>query len=360
MGDRRIEPRLQELIDKGCSIYSISRLNCLNTCPYQAYLNYIRHETQTPNVWAECGGIIHDRLEDCVKNGTDESQILLAINEELENLQILDIDFPLDKNGNPTLRNNWVANMTRFAKEFKTPVGEFETEQLILYPVKDNVYMQGYIDLIKHNADGSIDIIDWKTSSQFTGNHLIEAGRQLVLYALAKQLEGYTVRKLRWVMMKYCETTWTLKNGKEKSKVSEWRNLIKDLSNPIEKALVDIGWDEVDIECTLSEGIAKNSWDVFPQEIRDKFHTHIYVRDYEMTEEVINETLQYINNQIERYETLGTDESNWEPCDISKESFFCSGLCGYGGKTGKCKYWVDYCDQFTQENNQDNDEDDLF
>lgn len=353
MAERELNKRLEDLRNSGCEIYSISRLNCVNQCQYQAYLNYILGEKQASNIWACAGGVLHDRLEECVRDGADESIIKNAIQEELDNFDLLGIDFPLDRNGNPTIRDNWIANMTRFSEEFKTPKGKFETEQLILYPIDDNTYMQGYIDLIQYHKDGSISIIDWKTSSQFTGNHLIEAGRQLVLYGLAKQLEGYDVKSLKWAMLKYCVTSWTLKNGKTKEKISEWRNLIKDMKSPIEKALSDLGYDDTDIECMIADGIKANKWDVFPQEIQDKFKTRIYVREYEMTQEVIDETLEYIKKSINMYRTL----KEWKPCDINKDSFFCASLCGYGGKTGKCQYWVDYCDQFKEESS---DDDDLF
>ena len=198
MGTRANDKRLQELRDKGCQIYSISRLNTLHQCKYQAYLNYIVGETQKPNIWACAGGIIHDRLEDCIHGRGTKEDLRAAIDDELENFSMLDIDFPLDKNGNPSVRNNWIANMTRFAEEFEIPVGNFETEQLVILPINDHAVMQGYIDVLEPNDDGSVNIWDWKTSSQFTGDHLIEAGRQLAFYAMARENEGLTVRSAKW------------------------------------------------------------------------------------------------------------------------------------------------------------------
>ena len=57
---------------------------------------------------------------------------------------------------------------------------------------------------------------------------------------------------------------------------------------------------------------------------------------------------------VREYQTKGTEEENYHTCDISKQSFFCNSLCGYGRE--KCKYYQDYCEQFVKE-----DEDgDLF
>ena len=353
--ERQITPELQKLFDEGCNIYSISRLNTMNQCPYQAYLNYIVNKPQKNNIWACLGGKIHDALQACIDTNCNTDIITRALQEELDNLDLLEIDFPLDRNGNPTLRNNWIENMSRFAKEFKTPTGKFETEQLILYPIpgREKTYMQGYIDLIRYNSDGSINIYDWKTSSNFDKKHLVEAGRQLILYALAKQHEGYIVNHIAWIMLKYCVTTWQLKNGKTKEKISEWRNLISDLKSPIMSALSDFGYDEMDADCIFEKAKKENTFDSLPQQIKDKFITKIYIREYEITKEKIDETLEYINSIIDMYEEFGENELKYHSCDINKESFFCSSLCGY---SDACKYYIDYKEQLIS---QDED-DDLF
>lgn len=353
MGTRAEDKRLKELRDKGYQIYSISRLNTIQQCPYQAYLNYVVGEKQKPNIWACAGGIIHDRLEDCIHGRGFKEDLKNAINDELENFSLLDIDFPLDKNGNPTIRNNWIANMTRFAEEFVTPVGHFDTEELIILPINDHAVMQGYIDVLEYNDDGSVNIWDWKTSSQFVGNHLIEAGRQLVLYAMALENEGLRVNKVQWVMLKYYEASWTLKNGKLKNKVGEWRNLVSDLSNVIEKRLLDMGFDDVDVEVMLDEAKQTNQ---IPKELSGWITTKPYIREYELTDEVRKETMQYIKDSIAEYERLSSSKSEWKPCSCKDNSYFCANLCGYGGKSGKCQHWIDYCETF----NKSDDDEDLF
>ena len=352
MATREIAPELQKLFDEGAEVYSISRLNCINQCEYQAYLSYIKNAPKKNNVWACLGGKIHDALEKCVKGEAEETILNDAIQDELENLEILDIDFPLDRNGNPTLRNNWIANMTKFANEFKTPKGKFDTEKLVLFNVKDNIWLQGYIDLIRYNKDGTIYILDWKTSSNFDKTHVVEAGRQLAVYALAMENEGYKVDRVSWVMLKYCKTTWIQKNGKSKDKISEWRNYIKDLRTVLEKKLADMGYDEIDIDAMLFQAEKDNAMDCLPDELKSQFKTVPYVRDYELTDEVIEECKQYINDSIDKYHECGTDEKNFKPCNIEKESFFCSSLCDF---SSSCKYWKDYCDQYASKDNTEDD-----
>lgn len=353
MASREIDSRLKKLYDEGAEVYSISKLNIINQCEYQAYLLYIAKASRKSGIYGILGGKVHDALESCVKDRADTSIIKDAINEELDNLAVFNIDFPKDRNGNSTIRDNWIANMARFAEEFSTPKGKFDTEKLVLLHWRDNIWIQGYIDLIRYNKDGSIMILDWKTSSNFDKAHLIEAGRQLVLYALAMQEEGYKVKKIAWVMLKYCITKWTLKNGKTKEKVSEWRNYIKDLHNVLEKKLDDAGYDEITIDTLLFEAEENNSMENLPDDIKSQFKTMIYIRDYELSPEIIDECKQYIDESIEKFHSCGTNEKKFGHCDLEKESYFCSNLCDV---RESCKYWKDYCDQFVSKDDDDDDE----
>lgn len=362
MAERALEQKVEEIRKSGANVYSISRLNCMNQCEYQAFLNYIANIPQENNVWSVLGGRIHDALQDCVDNGTDEKCVMEAIDDELDTLgTVYGLDFPLDRNGKDTIRQNWISNMTEFAKVFKTPKGEFKTEQLVLYQVGENDWMQGYIDLIRFNKNGTISIFDWKTSSQFTKDHLVEAGRQLCLYAMGKEAEGYKVDRVAWVMMKYCVAKWVQesKNGAKttKTKVCEWRNLGREMRGVVEKALYDAGYDDFDSEIYLNDMVEHNSMAGLPENIRKMFNVGIYVREYELTDDVRSECLDYIRRTIAKFKEKGTEEANFSSCDIGKNSFYCQSLCGYGGKSGKCKYWVDFCSKF---GSKKDDEDDIF
>ena len=352
MAAREADQRLEDLKKNGIKIYSISRLNTYHTCPYQAYLHYVEEiEGKNIGVYGVLGGSVHDQIEACIKDGADKSTIKDAIQDELDNLELLGVEFPKDRNGEDKIKRNWVANMERFAEEFTTPKGKFKTEELLLLRIDDKHYMQGYADAIRYNKDGSVTLIDWKTSTNYTKDKVIEAGRQLAFYKKALEEQGLKVKRTAWCMLKYCITTWEQK-GKAKEKISEWRNLVKDLQKPIESALADKGYDDVDIGLIMNEALKNNE---IPSEIRDTFHTSIYVRNYDVTEEVMAETMDYIKSTIDAYETMGEDENNYPPLNIEKESFYCNALCEFGGKSEQCKYYVDYCNQFNEE-----DEDDIF
>lgn len=353
--ERVEDPRLTELRQKGCNIYSISRLNSLNQCPYAAYITYVLGDRGGSNVWAALGSIMHDTLQDIIDNGTDTETLIQNLNDGVDNLDISGIDFPKDRNGGSSIRDNWVKNMTTFCKNFKAPAGEFKTEQLVLYKVSDEDYIQGYIDLLRINDDGTVTVFDWKTSSQFKGDHLIEAGRQLVLYAQALEQNGYKVRDLAWVMLKYCVVRWKQKNGKIKEKVCEWRNYVTQIRPYLLNPPISVDMDEVELGLMIDKAVEENSLDGLPSALKDQFEVVQYVRYYDYNQDVIDETIDYVTSQIQSYKDRGTDEKNYPPTDITKDSYFCSSLCGH---SGKCPYFKDYCATFVKADK--NDDESLF
>lgn len=354
--EREKDNRLEELRAQGKNIYSISRLNSLNQCPYAAYITYVIGDRGDNNVWAALGSIMHDTLQGIIDNGTSTDALIESLNDGIENLEISGIDFPKDRNGGSAIRDNWIANMTGFCRNFKAPNGKFETEKLVIYKVSEDDYIQGYIDLLKINDDGTLSVYDWKTSSQFVGDHLIEAGRQLVLYAQALEQEGYKVRDLAWVMLKYCVVRWKQKNGKIKEKVCEWRNYVAQIRPYLLKPPVAVNIDEFELDMIVSEAVANNSLDGLPAELRDQFEVSQYVRYYDYNQEAIDETLNYVTNQIQSFKDRGQDEKNYPPKDVASDSYFCSSLCGHNRR---CPYYKDYCSTFVKTDKK-NEEDDLF
>lgn len=359
MAARESDQRLEDIWNRGGKTFSISRLNKIHDCPYEAYLHYVKNvKPKFESVYGNLGTKCHDQIELCLHGEATRESIAETIQDELDNLDMMGLEFPKTRDGKDTIRENWIANMSRFAEEFTIPKGEFITEELLIFPVDENNYMMGYADAVRKNADGTVTLIDWKTGHNYSKKEELEAGRQLCVYKKALELQGYKVKYACWTMVKYCKTSWPLKNGKIKEKVSEWRNLVKDLYNVLEKKLSDFGYDEMDSELYLSQALKDNRLDSLPKEVADCFTTKIYVRIYNITPEIEEETMQYIRETIALYEQLGDDWSAWKEYiddnfQIEDHSFYCNSLCGYGNKTGQCKYWVDYCAQFSDSEGDD-------
>ena len=260
-------------------------------------------------------------------------------------MDMLGIEFPKDFKGGDSIKNNWIADMTHFCKTFVPLKGKFDTEELFIYKLSDDRYVQGYIDLIRYNEDETISILDWKTSSEFSSEDLIHHGRQLVLYAIAKEEQGYKVRDVSWYMLKYCKVSY---NGKKRAnaktlspitKVVNRGKLVSELKSSIEYFLTEAGYDEIDIECMLNKALEENSLASLPEAIQKQFVIEPHIRTYEITDELRKECLDYINHNADLFESLdASDANNFPPRSFTKtnakgiqkdDSFFCSTLCGF-------------------------------
>lgn len=371
MAKREIDPRLQELFNEKKHVYSISKCNTIDECLYEAYNAYVLHERGSNGIYSILGSKVHDCLESVTNGEVSPSVLPSVLEEELNDLSMLGIDFPKDRNGGDSIRNSWVADMKHFCENFVPLEGKFDTEELFIYQLNEDRYVQGYIDLIRHNDDGTISILDWKTSSAFSKEDLLHHGRQLILYAIAKEAEGFKVRDVAWYMLKYCEVSFMGKkraNSKELSLITKVVNrgkLVSELKNNIEYHLSATGYDEIDIECMLNQALEENSLSCLPADIQSKYKIEPHIRQYEITDELKVECIQYINSMADKWESLDTSSAaNFPPRSFTKKtkqgkevdsSYFCQVLCNY---RNTCKYLKMYKEM---QNNEPEDEfSDLF
>ena len=365
-----MEREPQQLVDEirksGKEVYSFSRLECINNCMYEAYRTYIldKKEEQLPNIYSVLGGRTHDILEG-ITNGTNTTNDLLpALNQELEDMEMLGIEFPKGKDGADTIREGYIADMTHFCETYKPPKGKFEAETFFLFQTPKNNYIQGFIDLTKIHKDKIISIYDYKTSSMYKGEDIKKHGRQLVLYALGKEQQGYKVHEIGWIFLKYCEVTYMGKkrsNSKEESKITkviERKNLIKELSSVIEYKLEKYGVNEIDIEIILEEARQRNK---IPEILACEFTIKPHVMKYELTDEIRQECIEYIDDTIEKWESLDSSvEKNFPPLAFTRTTkggeerpdlFYHMCLCGY---SKDCPHLQKYLD--TQQTESEDDD----
>lgn len=369
MATREKNEKLQKLFDEGKNVYSHSKLSSIDNCLYGSYLTYIKHEKGCNNIYALAGGKIHDKLEQIVNNDCDESVLFSTLQEELSDYEMLGISFPKDRNGEDSIRNGWIANMTHFCNTFKKPKGKFITEEFLILKIDDNHFLQGYCDLIKivDEKNKVVSVYDWKTSSQFSKDDLIHHGRQLVIYQMALEQLGYTVKECAWIMLKYCTIEYIGKkrsNSKTETmieKICERKKIVQELKSDIEFQLSKDGYGEIDIEIMVNEALKNNSLDSLPDDIRNRYKIIPYVRTYEVTDEVKEECLNYIKEISHLWESLDEKETSYIPRKFTKTTttgkevddiFFCLNLCNHKG----CPHLKKYLD--TKQNHTDDD--DLF
>lgn len=335
MGARADDTRLQELKDKGIELYSISKLDSINQCLYSSYLTYRLDNRGGNNIYAIMGGKLHDVLEGMANGTADKTDLLPAMEAELEDMDMLGIKFPSDK-----IREGWIQNITHFCKTFDFPEGKnFDTEQLFIYKTDDGHYIQGYIDLIDNVDDGVINIYDHKSSSMYSSKDMDEHARQLIVYMLGKQQEGFKVGKIAWHFMKYVEVTYPDTKGNIKTKIVERKKIADEMEKYIECALLRAGYDAFDSDLYILDVKKTNTFNSLPEKIRSQFSFRPAIIEYEIDNEVIENCKKYIHDTIALWESLeDKDVSAYPPRKFYKtqkngktvaDLFFCMNLCSH-------------------------------
>ena len=331
------------MYEAGVRLYSFSKLNTLEKCPFCAWTTYIKKDRGIHNIYDIAGSKIHDVLEMIVNGKASIADLKPALQAELVDMDMIGVDFPRDFRGGTSIRDKWIANMEHFCDNFQVPKGNFITEELMIFRVSEKRAMIGYADLIRKNKDGTVDIFDWKTSSQFQQKDLIHHGRQFVIYKMACEQAGLKVRNTAWIMLKYVEIAYfgkRRKNSKSEEvirKVCDRCKIAQTIGPAVEFKLESAGYSEADIECFMVDFNKTNSLNSLPEEIRTQFKIVPYVRKYEVTKELEDECIDFINRVADSFESKveenkqnGTLDVPWKPIEIDRSNeFMCLNLCGH-------------------------------
>ena len=350
--ERSNDERIKALQDSGVELYSISKLDNINNCLYASYLTYRQGIKGNNNIYAIIGTKMHEVLEAIARGEATEKDLAPALESELLDVELFGFKFPTEQ-----IRDSWIQDMTHFCNNYKMAEGVYDTEQLFIYKTDDGHYLRGYIDLIDNHFDGTIDIYDHKSSSMYSSKGIEEHARQLIVYMLAKQQEGYKVNKIAWHFMKYVNVTFRNKKGQMTTKIIERRKIGSELLKYVSDMLDP---DAIDTDLILNQFIATNDINVLPQEIGAKFDIKPCILEYEVAQESIDACKQYIADTITKWESLADKgEEAYPPREfttvqksgkIVDDSFFCGQLCGYNNR---CSYYNQYL--LTKDNKKEDD-----
>lgn len=364
MAERQIDPRLKEIYDSGVPVYSISRIDTINNCLAEARKTYILHEKGRDNIYGVLGTRMHETLENIINNKATEEDLLPAMNAELDDMDMVGINFPKDFSGGDSIRTGWIENMKHFCKNYTAPENksDFKTEELFIYKTPKGRYFIGYIDLQEYITEKEIRIFDYKTSSMYAGEELKKHGRQLVIYSMAKEQEGYTVKDASWIFLKYVDVSFMGKKtvkSKEKTlinKTIERRKIGQELAKYVEQDLYEAGYDDFESQFIIDELKSTNDMSCVPEDIRKNYNITDCCYTYDITEDVKNECIDYIESTIDMWESMNSeDEKSYIPRGftrtnksgkVSSDVFYCTSLCSH---FNTCNYIHDYLDQQTYE-----------
>lgn len=338
MGNGKEQELVKKLREEGNTIYSISRVNSFNNCQYEYFNTYVKRNRGIGNVYSEVGTWIHDAIEQAYRDGKIDKKLLNSnLHIKLMELDFLGIDFP-----NDSIKKTFTKDVDHFTKNISLLDGDFTLEKMFVTNITKEIILLGYIDAIQQDEDGKYHIIDWKTSSKFTGKKLRDAGRQLLVYKLGlEQNSDIEIESIKWAMLKYLYVCWVQKNGKVKKKMVNRGKFIKEMKKSFEKDMIATQMDEIEIGILLLEAEESNSMDNLPDLIKEKYWIEDCFVEYDSSEEAMEEMKNYIITTVENIQNKNVDnEDDWVYVDFKKEgTFYCNTLCSHRTTCSFIKDW---------------------
>ena len=346
------------------TLYSWSRISCFLTSPYEYFLKYVLHKKEDVDncAYAPIGGICHNIIEDFY-NGKIKYDDMIREFEDgwMTAIDLADLKFDRnDEVKNGTIKNKYKQNIEHFFKNHNVIKHKTALEKFVTTQIGSNV-LQGYIDCCFKDDDGNYNIVDWKTSTKYSGKTAEEKCGQLVVYAIGMSQMGVPMENIRicWNFLKYCTVQYEQKNGAVKTRDVERYKLGESLQTNCRMWLKALGYeDEADDYLKLL--IDTNSLDVLPDDVKAKYvvsDCYVYVpltdKLIDKWTDTVTSTILDINMREKDYEETHSDKCWWDTEEsVKSESYYLATLCGYSANLHKP--YAQYLDKLeAQKNGQD-------
>lgn len=333
-------------------LWSFSKFDTYRTSHYEFLLKYVLHEkelSEKESAYAPMGSSCHDALEKFY-NGEVKYEELSEMFDDawMMNIDIANLYFDRgDTTKNNNMKDKYYANLKHYFEHFTPIEGKTVMEQFLTIKVNDDIVFQGYADCMVQNKEtGTIDIIDFKTSSLYSGS--IEKGgalkdhaAQLTLYAEALRQKGVPQDKIRagFSFLKYVSVDCEQVNGKIKTRQIERNKIGESLQASAKTWLKKLGHEDEMMEYldTLAQS---NDVTTLPEDVQAKFKVYdcyVWLDNiwdfYEELKVEIIETIAEIRSKVAAYETTKDDNLFWDSDESLKaQSYYYNNLCGYSLK----------------------------
>lgn len=320
-------------------LYSWSKVNCFMTSPYEYLLKYILHKKEDVDncAYAPMGGICHSIIERLYENQITYQDMI----EEFEDgwttaIEIADLKF--DRNDvvkNDNIKEKYKENLYHFFKTHNRIQSNVAIEKFVTAKI-DEWVLQGYVDAIYKDDDGCYNIIDWKTSTKYSGKTAEEKCGQLVVYAIGLNQQGIPMDKIKicWNFLKYVSIQYQQKNGAVKTREVERCKIGESLQSNAKMWLKASGYD---VDEYLKLLLDTNSIECLPNDVKEKYvisDCYVYVP---LTDKLIDKwtteistTLKDIMLREEDYKETENDKVFWDTEEsVKAQSYYFSTLCAY-------------------------------
>lgn len=334
-----MDPRIVELKEKGFTVWSYSRINCGASklgegCDWEYYMNYILKTQGEDSIYGFLGGSAHDCLEQLYRGDIKYEDMHTIMKGKIVQAKIMGKSFPRGDSE----EKNWTQSVLHFMKTHK----QFNYEKsllevLILIEIAPGIYFQGYVDAIFVDRDGNLHIYDWKTSSKssFGKDKILKTGRQLVFYKKAVEaITGLKVVETAWNMLKYCELHYNNVTKAKNIKPSKLTCMRNDVENQIIAKLGNLLSPTDFIMGQMSYIEGSLDFSCFPNYDFYNFRIEDHIIQYNVTEELENECIDYFIETIKDIESKDkNNENDWKQykSNYLKDGIidnYCTTLCG--------------------------------
>lgn len=329
------------------TLYSWSRVNCFMTSPYEYFLKYVlRKKEDIDNcAYAPLGGIAHSIIERFYGNEIKYEDMIREFDDGWTTaIEVADLKFDRnDDDKNDSIKNKYRDNLEHFFRNHTVIDSKVMLEKFIATKIGSFV-LQGYIDAIYKDSEGYYHIIDWKTSTKYSGKTAEEKCGQLVVYAIGLSQMGVPMDKIKicWNFLKYVSIQYQQKNGAIKTREVERHKIGESLQSNAKVWLKEFGYaDQMDDYLKLL--LDTNSIEVLPEEVQEKYvvsDCYVYV---DLTEKLINKWQEDIINAIKDiclrkrdYDETGSEKAFWDTDEsVKSQSYYFATLCGYSANMHK-------------------------
>ena len=340
-------------------VWSWSRMNTYITSKFEYLLKYIlkSEEDRCDSCYTTLGTICHDTLEKFYEGKIEYEDMIEYYNDGFTTaIVIADLKFNRsDEEKNKSIGEKYNDNLVHFFKNHTVYKHKLLVEKPIVVNIDGNVFV-GYIDALYKDDDGYYHILDFKSSSIYTGNTLAKNSGQLILYSIGLHQMGIPLNKIKpqFNFLKYCTIKYEQKNGTVKYRNVERCKVGESLQSNAKTWLKAFGYEPDEY---LKQMLDTNGIDCLPNEVKEKYEITDCHIDVDLTEEtaqhwsnLVSTTLQDIELRERDYKETKSLQCFWDDEeDVKRESYYFANLCAYSA-TKHLPYKA-YLEKFEAEQN---------
>jgi hypothetical protein len=330
-------------------LWSWSKMNTYTTSKFEYLLKYIlkSKEDRCDSCYTTLGTICHDTLEKFYEGKIEYKDMIEDYNDGFTTaIVIAELKFNRsDEEKNKSIGEKYNENLIHFFKNHIPYKYKLLVEKPIVVNIVDenadkdenNVFV-GYIDALYKDDDDNYHILDFKSSSIYTGKTLEENSGQLILYSIGLHQMGIPYDKIKpqFNFLKYCTIKYEQKNGAIKYRNVERCKIGESLQSNAKSWLKHFGY-EADADEYLMKLLDTNSIDCMPEKVKEKYEITDCHVDVELNDKIVLKwsnhvvmTLNDIKLREDDYEETKSMQCFWDDEeDVKAQSYYFANLCSY-------------------------------